>query len=317
MRAALRYVPVVLALLALPACSDDVPGPVDPAPDGFPESAVASIVVAPRVAKLWAVGERVTFVARCRDRDGLPIADVELAWASSRADIAQVDGAGIATATSDGWAVVTVTAGEAEGAADVVVIPPDASPDRYDCLACHGVEYAGRHSGTDTPGTCLACHVPGTWAGPAVDHEAVSGGFQLLGAHAEAPCAACHAADGTPLYPGATDEACHECHAAEYEATHAAAGYPTDCTHCHDASAWANAHFDHDADWFPVFSGVHRNKWPSCATCHVAPADFANFSCVGCHRHDGWRTDAEHAGVAGYAWESALCYACHPSGYAG
>jgi len=309
---------VAIGLLAAPSilvvsCSGSDPAPTGP-DEGEPT--VVSIALQPRVAKLWASGETVLFDATSRDAGGTALPDASVSWRSSVPGVARVDDSGLVTAVADGWAVITVSAGEVEASSDAVVITPDAAPDRIDCLACHGAEYASRHAGSDTPGACLLCHQPGTWQGATVDHEAVSGGFRLLGAHAEAACTACHEADGTPLYPGATDGDCYGCHAADYDARHAGSGYPTECLLCHDTTAWANADFDHDGDYFPIFSGRHMNKWQECATCHVDPDDFGSFSCFACHVHEQWRMDPAHEDVSGYAYESALCYACHPEGEA-
>jgi hypothetical protein len=307
---------LVSALITLAACSKSDPAPTGPA-DGVSEPVAASITLQPRVAKLWATGETFSFEAVGRDADGAGLPDASVSWRSSVPAVATVDASGVATAAADGWTVITASVGSLEAASDAVVITPAASPDRIDCLACHGAEYASRHAGSNTPGACLLCHRPGTWHGPAVDHEAVSGGFRLLGAHAGAACTACHEADGTPLYPGATDGDCCGCHAADYDARHAGSGFPKECLLCHDTTAWANAAFDHDADNFPIFSGRHFNKWQECATCHVNPDDFGAFSCFACHVHEQWRMDPAHEEVTGYAYDSALCYACHPKGEAG
>ena len=307
---------LVSTLLVLAACSESDPAPTGPDAGGS-EPVAASLALQPRVAKLWATGETLSFVAVARDADGATLPDASVSWRSSVPTVATVDPSGVVTAAGDGWTVITASVGALEAASDAVVITPAASPDRIDCLACHGAEYASRHAGGHTPGACLLCHRPGTWQGATVDHEAVSGGFRLLGAHAEAACTACHEADGTPLYPGATDADCYGCHAADYDARHAGSGYPTECLLCHDTTTWANADFDHDADFFPIFSGRHFNKWQDCATCHVDPTDFRDFSCFACHVHDQWRVDPAHEDVSGYAYESALCYSCHPKGEAG
>jgi hypothetical protein len=38
------------------------------------------------------------------------------------------------------------------------------------------------------------------------------------------------------------------------------------------------------------------------------------FSCITCHEHDKTSTDSEHRGVSNYVYNSANCYACHPTG---
>ncbi len=54
----------------------------------------------------------------------------------------------------------------------------------------------------------------------------------------------------------------------------------------------------------------------TCATCHTTPNVFAVFSCIaGCHARAS--TDSHHSGRAGYRYDSAACYSCHPNGRAG
>ena len=118
-------------------------------------------------------------------------------------------------------------------------------------------------------------------------------------------CGACHGQDE-----------CIACHEWEYDAQHGDSGYPTTCLSCHDRDAWAGAVFDHDADYFPITSGRHQGGWTGCPICHVNSTDFTEFSCFGCHAHDQSRMDPRHAEVPGYAYDSALCYACHPRGEA-
>jgi hypothetical protein len=75
---------------------------------------------------------------------------------------------------------------------------------------------------------------------------------------------------------------------------------------------WGGASFDHDALFFPIYSGPHRNQWTDCATCHVVPGDFSVFTCLSCHLQG--ETDNDHDEVQGYAYESARCLSCHPDG---
>jgi hypothetical protein len=63
---------------------------------------------------------------------------------------------------------------------------------------------------------------------------------------------------------------------------------------------------------FPITSGAHAR--PDCNSCHGDFDTFTKFSCVGCHEHSQGVTDPRHSGVSGYAWDSAKCYECHPSG---
>jgi hypothetical protein len=384
-----RVLPVAFFLAVAAGCSEDeATGPGGGEDNGGSEPVVASVEIAPSSVMIWELGATVGLQAVARDASGNPVSGAVFEWTSVDPSIAGVDGSGLVTGAGDGWTVIRARTGSVAGGADAVVIPPDADRSRMDCFACHADDYVRRHGGTATPETCLLCHRGPGWTGATIDHALVSGGFRLLGAHESLSCGSCHAPDGTPLYPGASDDdciachaadydaqhagsgypttcldchtrdswagatfdhetasdgftllgvhatltctACHEaddgtplypgasqtdcygCHAADYEAQHAGSGYPTDCLVCHDTTAWADATFDHDAQYFPIYSGIHWNKWSSCSTCHVDPGDYGAFSCFACH---GERSmEQRHTGVDGYRYDSSACYACHPTG---
>lgn len=188
-----------------------------------------------------------------------------------------------------------------------------------DCVACHGGDYDESHGGTCVPSNCVFCHAPTSWTEAEMDHAAVSNGFDLIGAHAFLPCRSCHSvATCAPSVPSSDEWDCIACHQAEYDAEHAESGFPPTCLSCHDGLAWEGAVFDHDAQYFPIYSGVHENRWTSrgCPTCHVDVDDFGVFTCFSCHRHGQTLTDAEHRGVEGYEYESSRCLFCHPRGTA-
>ena len=182
------------------------------------------------------------------------------------------------------------------------------------CIACHQADYDGRHAGSGYPTACLQCHTRDAWSGADFDHSTASSGFDLLGAHSSLSCTACHQADGTPKYPGVGDDQCIACHQSDYDRRHAGSGYPETCLTCHTRSSWSGADFDHDAQYFPISFGKHQGKWNGCGTCHTDSSDYSNFTCFACHQHDQNRMDDKHSDVAGYAYDSALCYACHPNG---
>ena len=76
---------------------------------------------------------------------------------------------------------------------------------------------------------------------------------------------------------------------------------------------WTDATFDHDADFFPIFSGKHDDEWQTCSTCHPS-TDFSLFTCFNCHKHNRVDMDDEHDNVAGYSYVSSACLSCHPDG---
>ncbi len=185
-----------------------------------------------------------------------------------------------------------------------------------DCEACHLPEYQATtdpdHETAGFPTTCVQCHVPTVWSRARFDHAGTA--FPLTGAHTTLPCADCHASgySGTPT-------ACYACHQADYEATtdpnHTAVGFPTDCSLCHNTTTFDVGSFaQHDAQFFPIYTGTHRNRWNQCADCHTQPGNFASFSCFACHEQN--ETAGHHDEVSGYAYDSNLCYQCHPRGRA-
>ncbi|MFQ5598956.1 MAG: hypothetical protein ACE5G2_00220 [Candidatus Krumholzibacteriia bacterium] len=182
-----------------------------------------------------------------------------------------------------------------------------------DCYACHQDDYAATsnpdHQASNFPTSCMSCHTPNGWSPAEYDHAAT--GFPLAGAHRNAACASCHPGGrytGTP-----TD--CYACHESDYARTgnpsHTAAGFPTDCTSCHTPNGWSPANWNHDALYFRIYSGKHRGKWDSCATCHVNASNFGDFTCFQCHKHNQTSTDDNHRDVSGYRYEPRACYDCH------
>ena len=163
------------------------------------------------------------------------------------------------------------------------------------------------HVAAGFPTTCESCHRPTepTWTGASFNHNAT---FALVGRHATAACAACHV---NGQYRGISRE-CVGCHLPAYNQTrspaHAAAGFPTTCQSCHQAtdSAWTQGRFTHTR--FPL-TGPHN---VTCAQCHTTPNNFTQFSCTTCHERA--KTDSDHRGENGYRYDSAACYSCHPNG---
>lgn len=190
-----------------------------------------------------------------------------------------------------------------------------AATDHNDCIACHDPDYQRQHSGSGFPTQCSICHTTTSWSGATFDHAFA--GFILIGAHRQLACNACHdPISGAPLYAPADQNDCIACHDDEYQVNHAASGFPTTCLTCHNVDAWNGATFDHDALFFPIFSGRHANRWSSCATCHTNPGDFSEFTCFNCHEHNQDDMIKEHDSVPGFQYESPLCLACHPNGEA-
>jgi Cytochrome c7 and related cytochrome c len=74
--------------------------------------------------------------------------------------------------------------------------------------------------------------------------------------------------------------------------------------------------------WFPIMTGAsHAIGLPitkgtiACTSCHASTAtSLKDFTCVGCHGHEQSVTDLLHLSVPQYAYASAQCLSCHPSG---
>jgi len=188
-----------------------------------------------------------------------------------------------------------------------------------ECVSCHLEDYNSTtdpsHRAAGFPNDCTLCHTIVTWVPSSFDHN--TSDFPLTGAHLALSCNQCHA-DG--VYDGKPTD-CASCHQQDYDQTtdpnHRAAQFPTDCTLCHSTIQWEGARFDHDAQYFPIYSGKHQGRWSRCSDCHTNSNNYSEFSCFGCHPHsDRQKTDGDHQGIAGYRYDSIACYQCHPRGRA-
>ena len=185
-----------------------------------------------------------------------------------------------------------------------------------DCVACHQSEYDTNHAGSGFPTTCRDCHSGDTWLNATVDHVALSDGFALEGVHATAACETCHSVpDYGLLFPSPTGpDDCVACHQGEYDTNHAGSGFPTTCMDCHTVQAWSPSTFDHDAQYFPIYSGDHAQEWTGCSDCHTNPANLTQIYCLSCHEHRKEKMDDTHSGEPDYTYTTAACLTCHPRG---
>jgi hypothetical protein len=186
------------------------------------------------------------------------------------------------------------------------------------CSACHQSDYDQsvnpNHASLGLATSCDECHATNPGWEPALfpNHNDY---YALNGAHATVAenCFLCHEGNYTN-----TPNSCYSCHASNYNNTtdpsHSAAQFPTDCQSCHTESVWSQSTFDHDGQYFPIYSGEHRGEWNSCSDCHTQPTNFAVFSCITCHEHNQAEMDSKHSDVSGYSYNSASCLACHPNG---
>lgn len=181
------------------------------------------------------------------------------------------------------------------------------------CVDCHQANYNAttnpNHSAANYPTNCATCHStsPG-WTPATVNHDF----FPLTQGHNLTDCTACHINNN---YSNLSSN-CVDCHQANYNATtnpnHSAAKFPVDCASCHSTTpGWSPATFDHDSQYFPIYSGEHRGTWSSCTSCHKDPSNYASFSCFDCHSLS--KMNSEHKNVNGYIYESNACFTCHPN----
>ena len=186
------------------------------------------------------------------------------------------------------------------------------------CSSCHQTVYNSttnpNHSSLGLSTNCNDCHTTNPGWEPALfpNHQDY---YALQGAHSAIAtnCNLCHAGNYT-----STPNTCFGCHSADYNATtdpaHSTAQFPTDCQSCHTETAWVPSTFNHDSQYFPIYSGKHQGKWSKCTECHTQPTNYLVFSCIDCHEHNRTDMDNEHQGENGYVYNSANCYACHPKG---
>ncbi len=184
-----------------------------------------------------------------------------------------------------------------------------------DCLECHNNNYEAtanpNHNAIGISTDCVVCHTtePG-WMPASFDNH--NDYYQLNGAHAGIAndCAACHNGDYNN-----TQNTCIGCHQIDYNNTtdpnHTGAQFPTDCMQCHSENAWTPANFDHDGQYFPIYSGEHQGEWNDCIECHTNPDNYSVFTCVTCHIES--ETNDDHDEVSGYVYESIACLDCHPN----
>jgi hypothetical protein len=186
------------------------------------------------------------------------------------------------------------------------------------CFECHLQDFNQttnpNHNEIGLDNVCELCHTTAPGWKPAsfpVHNEY----YPLNGAHGRiaSDCFACH--EGSYVNSPNT---CFQCHSEDYNQTtdppHAEAQFSTECQTCHTEDAWIPSTFEHDIQYFPIYSGTHNNEWTSCNECHTIPGNYALFSCIDCHDHNQADMDREHQGIGGYSYNSMACFECHPDG---
>jgi hypothetical protein len=188
------------------------------------------------------------------------------------------------------------------------------------CVGCHQTNYNSTnnpyHATIGISTDCASCHTtnPGWTPASMPTH---SNYWQLTGAHITTTCDQCHNGNYNT-----TPNTCVGCHLNDYNQTtnppHASAQFPTDCQSCHTTTAWIPSTFNHDSQYFPIYSGHHAGTWTLCSDCHTNATNYLVFSCIDCHQHNNQtQVNNQHQGVAGYSYNSVACYNCHPTGGSG
>jgi hypothetical protein len=178
-----------------------------------------------------------------------------------------------------------------------------------DCAGCHLADYQKttnpNHAASGFPTTCEQCHqqTSATWTGAVFNHASV---FPLVGLHASQACAACHK---NGVYKG-TPRDCAGCHLADYQKStnpnHTAAGFPTTCDQCHQASSstWASS-FNHN-QFYPLLG---RHLQQTCSACHKNNVYRGTpTACVACHQTNYNQTTNPNHMAAGFP---TTCESCH------
>ena len=184
------------------------------------------------------------------------------------------------------------------------------------CAECHQADFEGSsnpdHVLLGIPMECVDCHstTPDWMPATFTIHDQY---YPLNGAHAVIAndCATCHNGDYNN-----TPNTCVGCHLNNYQDTqdpdHEVLQFSQECTDCHNENAWIPATFDHDVQFFPIYSGKHAGKWMECVDCHTVAGNYSQFTCVTCHMQG--ETNDQHNNVPGYIFNSDACLACHPTG---
>ncbi len=177
------------------------------------------------------------------------------------------------------------------------------------CVSCHLKDLQGttnpNHVAAGFPQDCQVCHTTVDWSGATFNHNATK--FPLTGAHQTVQCATCHV---NGQYAALSTD-CVSCHAKDWQSTnnpsHAAAGFPQDCSLCHSTTNWANATFNHTTQTKFPLTGKHTTV--ACAACHVNN-QFATLStaCVSCHLKDMQSTTNPNHVAAGFPQDCSVCH---------
>jgi hypothetical protein len=180
--------------------------------------------------------------------------------------------------------------------------------DQSTCAKCHksiDSKFMTAHEATFGK-TCLICHDGSGRDGTNFDHNKFR--FKLTGAHANAPCIACHSRAGSSQALAATSTECYSCHAGN-DIHKGSLG--KQCGQCHTATTWGSATFSHSS-----LTGDLSTK--DCASCHANDDRHGGSLgrlCGQCHNTRSWGgATFSHAGFPTSHGGASACVTCHPKG---
>ncbi len=197
----------------------------------------------------------------------------------------------------------------------------------FSCTGCHEHRQdvtTGIHSGIAEfrydSASCLSCHPGGNADIDGIDDATHTREYFPIddhSAHKAVQCSGCHThADDRTIV---TCTGCHD-HAADGQEVHGSAelqavhgqmtGYAWDTQSCRDCHAKSENPGSYDHTAFPTAAGT-SHEGISCAACHATPQDRSQLLCVTCHEHNQVETDAAHADVPDYRYDSGSCVLCH------
>ena len=154
------------------------------------------------------------------------------------------------------------------------------------CVSCHQAKYTAttkpNHSALSISTICSTCHEFSAGWKPALfpQHSTY---FAFTGAHTaiSSNCVKCHITNYAKI-PGT----CVSCHQAKYTAAvnpvHTATYFVTDCTKCHNTTAWAPAPLFSHTSFYNLAS---RHSTTKCNQCHTTTT-YTTPQCMTCHSSD-------------------------------
>jgi hypothetical protein len=190
----------------------------------------------------------------------------------------------------------------------------------FTCTTCHA--QAPTDAAHQTLGSaysyvssaCLLCHPNGS-RGSLAQHDAVFPIFSGSHLGVWTACTACHPTPGSSKVFTCMSSGCHA--QAATDPIHAGiTGYAytaSQCLTCHPTGQPASF-TQHDALYFPIYSGGHVGRWTTCAQCHPTAGSPNIFTCMSSGCHAQAQTTSNHSGVTGLSYTASACLSCHPRG---